>query len=51
METPQISQAIARAIGCSPQLDNKVLLQKTTLTYLLERREVELVPDLMLHSS
>lgn len=42
---PQITQATAEAIDYSPQTDGKVLLVKTTLMYLLEQEEVNLVPN------
>lgn len=40
-ETPQTLQAI----GWSPQPDGKALLLKTTLTYVTQCREEELVPN------
>ena len=43
-ETPQTPQAIAKAIGCSPQTDGKALLLKTTPVQLTEPGEVNLVP-------
>jgi hypothetical protein len=35
-ENTQISQDLAKAIGCSLQTDNKVLLLKITPTHLIE---------------
>lgn len=34
----------SESIGCSPQIDNKTLLMKTTPMQLLEYGEVKLVP-------
>lgn len=42
--SPQTSQAIEKAIACSPQTDAKALLLKMLSTQLIEHREVELVP-------
>ena len=42
MENPK--QAIDKAIGCSPQIDGKVLLLKTPPAQLIEHGEVKLVP-------
>ena len=41
----QITQAIAKTIGCFPQSDGKTLLLKTVSTYLTGHGEVKLVPN------
>ena len=41
----QITQAIAKTIGCFPQSDGKTLLLKTVSTYLTEHGDVKLVPN------
>lgn len=41
----QITQAIAKTIGCFPQSNSKTLLLKTVSTYLTEHGEVNLVSD------
>lgn len=46
---PQTSQITAKAIGCSPQSDTKILLLRMTFIYLTEPREVDLVPTSRLH--
>lgn len=48
-ETPQIPQITAKAIGCSPQSDAKILLLNMTFIYLTEPREVDLVSTSRLH--
>lgn len=40
----QITQDIAKALGCSPQTDAKALLLKTTPTQLIKHGELELIP-------
>lgn len=41
---PQRTQAIAKTIGCSPQIDSKAPLLKTASTEIIEYGEIELVP-------
>lgn len=47
MEPPKHQQFLPRL--CYPQLDGKVLLLKTTLTYVIKHGEVRLVPNQKLH--
>ena len=51
MEIPLTTHAIAKAIGCSTQIDGKILLQKATSTQYTEHREVEPVPKENVNSS
>lgn len=46
---PPTTQAIPKDIGLSWQTDSEALLLKTALTYLIEHREVKLVPSQSLH--
>lgn len=48
-ETPQLTQAIAKALGCSLQTTGKILLLQTTPTQLIEHQGVKLVPNSSLH--
>lgn len=41
---PQTTQAVIKAIGCSPKTGTKALLLNTTPTQLTEHGEVEMVP-------
>lgn len=43
-QTPPSHQAVAKAVGCSPQTNNKALFLKTTPTWLSEHGQTELVP-------
>lgn len=45
----QTSQAIATALSYSPQPDGKSPLLETTLTFVIDRREAELVLNMKLH--
>lgn len=42
--TADYNQGYAKATGYSLQLDGKALFLKTPLTYVIEHREIELVP-------
>jgi hypothetical protein len=42
--THQTSQAIAKAVGCFLKTDGKTPIAEDPLTYIIEHREVELVP-------
>lgn len=43
MYSLKLSQAIAKAIGCSPKTDVKTLLIKTTPIYVTNHREAKLL--------
>ena len=45
MGFPQIPQAIAEAIGSTPQPDGKALLLRIRLSYVIKQGEVDLVPN------
>lgn len=40
---PQMTQVVAKAVSCSPQIGDKALSLKTMLTYLIENGVVELL--------
>lgn len=46
----QTSKAFAKGIGYPPQPDGKALLLETILSYVIEHREVNLVPKQKLHT-